>query len=58
MCQLCNGTYVIHIRSSYGIKFETCPICGPVPADEQQAKLIAIYREVEAINANKVLEGA
>ncbi len=29
MCQICNGTHVIHEVSNYSIQFNCCPECGP-----------------------------
>jgi hypothetical protein len=39
MCELCNGTYVVHENNSLGSRFSGCPDCGPEPADVQNARL-------------------
>ncbi|MCU9614116.1 hypothetical protein OEV98_11145 [Caldibacillus lycopersici] len=29
MCELCNGTHVVHTQDNFTFGFFTCPICGP-----------------------------
>lgn len=41
MCELCNGSHVMHIQTSYSTKYQDCPVCGPYP--DADARLVALY---------------
>ncbi|MBB6446495.1 hypothetical protein HNR53_003154 [Bacillus benzoevorans] len=43
MCELCKGTHVIHIYTSYSIKFAPCPICRP--HQDADARFLALYQK-------------
>lgn len=53
MCELCSGRHAIHVDIGFGFAISPCPNCGPVPADEQQVKLMAIMEDVAASNISK-----
>lgn len=36
MCNLCNGTHVIHEVGSFSIVYHNCPNCGPAPAQDKR----------------------
>lgn len=44
MCQVCNGTHVVHENLGYAYRTSCCPVCGPV-SDE------VWWRELEEILA-------
>jgi hydrogenase maturation factor HypF (carbamoyltransferase family) len=50
MCQLCNGTHVVHNDGSYYTLISACPECGPVPEGIQKERIKALR---ERINAKK-----
>jgi hypothetical protein len=39
MCELCNGTYVVHEVENYSYKFAGCPVCGPEPTEIRNKRL-------------------
>lgn len=39
MCNLCNGTHVIHEVDSFSIIVSCCPTCGPEPDEIWRARL-------------------
>lgn len=55
MCQLCNGTHIIHEVSSYFIRTSCCPECGPESDENWYA---GINRILEAIAKKGKEEGA
>lgn len=58
MCDLCNGSHVIHVNYGVGIRFETCPICGQVSQDKQNEELLEIMQELERKIAKRTMKGA
>jgi len=42
MCEICNGTHVIHEIDSFSIRTSCCPICGPIPDDVWRAEMKAL----------------
>lgn len=34
MCEICNGTHVIHTSGVYTAFIRTCPTCGPKPQEQ------------------------
>ena len=58
MCELCNGTHVVHQFEGYSYRFTCCPVCGPEPAEIQNArldKLIAWAEEIENVTQGAVI---
>jgi hypothetical protein len=47
MCQLCNGTHVVHELGSFSVGFAPCPECGPMPEEKFKARMDAILKRVE-----------
>lgn len=39
MCNLCNGTHVVHEIDSFSIRVGCCPVCGPEPVEAWKARL-------------------
>jgi ribosomal protein L37E len=48
MCQLCNGTHVVHTTGSFYTQIATCPNCGPVPEQIRMVNWQAFRRRLEA----------
>ena len=48
MCQLCNGTHVIHEISSFGYKTSCCPLCGTESEEVWRQELLNIL-QMEAV---------
>lgn len=38
MCNLCNGTHVVLQELTYGVEYNTCPVCGPISEEQRQAE--------------------
>ncbi|CAG9608024.1 hypothetical protein [Pseudoneobacillus rhizosphaerae] len=47
MCQLCNGTHVVHTTGSFYTKIDSCPNCGPVPEEVRTAKQQVFRKRLE-----------
>ncbi|MFE8697945.1 hypothetical protein ACFYKT_16510 [Cytobacillus sp. FJAT-53684] len=61
MCQLCNGTHVVHDEGDYCTIYHCCPNCGPIPDEQWLARIQAVYewataRKVELDRLNLVKE--
>jgi hypothetical protein len=41
MCQLCNGTHVVHEIDSFSIRTSCCPNCGPESDESWYGRLNA-----------------
>jgi hydrogenase maturation factor HypF (carbamoyltransferase family) len=52
MCQLCNGTHVVHTTGSFHTQIDTCPDCGPVPEKFRFAKKQALRKRLEEARKN------
>lgn len=46
MCNLCNGTHVVHEIQSFGYRTSCCPVCGPVPDEIWQAGIENILADI------------
>lgn len=49
MCELCNGTHVVHEITSLGYRTSCCPVCGPESDEEWYARINAIRQQIEEI---------
>jgi hydrogenase maturation factor HypF (carbamoyltransferase family) len=54
MCELCNGTHVVHEIDSFSIRTSCCPVCGPVSDVVWLAELEAILEITERVKNNAV----
>jgi hypothetical protein len=48
MCDLCNGTHVVHEITNIGYRTSCCPKCGPEPAEIQNERLTKIIEQANA----------
>ncbi|MBT2722284.1 hypothetical protein [Bacillus sp. ISL-46] len=55
MCNLCNGTHVVHEIDSYSIRTCCCPACGPEPDESWYGRLKA-FKERSAEMRKKAEE--
>ena len=39
MCELCNGTNVVHELLTIGYRTGCCPVCGPEPDEKWYSRL-------------------
>ncbi len=51
MCNLCNGTGIIHDYGSCYSSFHGCSNCGPMSEEQWQVRIKAIYDRVTARKA-------
>lgn len=38
MCKLCNGTHIVHNAAGSMAFIRTCPVCGPMTAEQLEAE--------------------
>jgi hypothetical protein len=53
MCELCNGTHVVHEFTSFGYRTSCCDKCGPVSDEVWRAELeelLKIWSREEVTN--------
>ncbi|MRX54809.1 hypothetical protein GJU41_12575 [Bacillus idriensis] len=46
MCNLCNGTHVVHVDTQSSISFHNCPNCGPESKENQKARYELLYAKL------------
>ncbi|WLR57771.1 hypothetical protein LC048_21075 [Mesobacillus subterraneus] len=58
MCELCNGTHVVHIESPGVALVTNCPECGPMPEEQWRAKMDAFQIRLDAAELQFEKKGA
>jgi hydrogenase maturation factor HypF (carbamoyltransferase family) len=58
MCELCNGTHVVHESNNFSVSFCTCPICGPEPEWIFRSRMADFRRKLEAARKRSLKKGA
>jgi hypothetical protein len=58
MCELCNGTGVVHDTGSFGYRTSCCPVCGPESDVVWRGKIESFLKEIQmkkeaVLNGNK-----
>lgn len=58
MCNLCNGTHVVHELDSIYTGFYTCPVCGPEPEEAFQARMAELREKIALAKLSLIEKGA